>query len=429
MTPHVTPQQLVIVGNGMATGRLLDELAKVELSSFNITVVGDEHHGSYNRIMLSPVLAGETDPAAIIQKAPQWYRDNNVRFISGTLATHIDRSKKKLHTADGQQVDYDHLVIATGSQPATIPAKHQHLNNIFSFRTLNDVDAISTCAKQAQQAVVIGGGLLGLEAAYGLACNGIAVTLVHRSTWLLNRQLDEVAGNYLRDVMEAKGIKFCLKAEVSEFIGHNQVTAAKLNDGSILACDLAIIATGITPNQQLARDARLACGRAILVDDYMTTSDNNISALGECCEHDGNTFGLVEPIWQQCQTLAYKLGAQKSVAFQNQPIATKLKVSGVHVFSAGEYITQPEHRELLLNDPQHGVYRKLLLRDNVIVGIVLFGDTRDGQHYFELMQNKTNISNIANTLILGRGFYTLENPAAEPELTPHRKIEQPVALA
>ncbi len=418
MTINLQPLQLVIVGNGMATGRLLDELAKQGGHPFAITVIGDEHYGSYNRIMLSPVLAGETDAAAIIQKNHQWYLDNRVRFISGTPATHIDRSRKQVHTEDGHIVDYDHLVVATGSQPAKIPAKHQHLDNIYSFRTLDDVAAISTCATQAQQAVVIGGGLLGLEAAYGLACQGMGVTLVHRSRWLLNRQLDKVAGDYLRGVMEAKGITFCLGAEVDRFIGQQKVTAAKLNNGNVLACDLAIIATGITPNQQLARDANLACGRAVLVDDYMTTSDSNISALGECCEHAGNTFGLVEPIWQQCQTLAAKLCGQTAQAFSNQPVATKLKVSGVQLFSAGEYLTKPEHRELIFIDPRQGIYRKILLTENCIVGIVLFGDTRDGQHYFELMQNKVDVSSIASTLILGRRFYHIESTAqAEPNST------------
>lgn len=424
MSTGLPQSKLVIVGNGMATGRLLDELAKHSEAYFDITVIGDERHGSYNRIMLSPVLAGETHAHDIIQKPPQWYIDNDVHFISGTLATHIDRQHQQVITDDGHKIPYDHVVLATGSQPAKIPAANQHLSNIFSFRTLDDVDAIDQCAQNAHHAVVVGGGLLGLEAAYGLACKGVNVTLIHRSQWLLNRQLDKTAGDYLRLVMEDKGIQFCLGTEVSEFIGKQQVTGALLNNGQQLACDLVIIATGITPNKQIGEQSNLDCGRAILVDDYMTTSDTAISALGECCEHAGNTFGLVEPIWQQCQTLAAKLSASESTAFSTQPVATKLKVSGVQLFSAGEYLTKPGQREIIFNNPAQGVYRKLLLNDNKIIGIVLFGDTRDGQHYFELMQSNTDVSAVASRLIFGRSFYDTHALSNTPHEVPEHSPAQ-----
>ncbi|WP_041522618.1 NAD(P)/FAD-dependent oxidoreductase [Gilvimarinus agarilyticus] len=415
-------QTLLIVGNGMAAGRLLDELIKRDISGFEITVIGDERQGSYNRIMLSPVLAGETDVPAIIGKPSAWYRDRGIRFVSGVQVKAIEREQKCVLTTEGNRLRYDHLVLATGSRPAKIPAKNQQLENIYSFRTLRDVDRLLNVArfhdkhgrKTDTDALVIGGGLLGLEAAYGLALKGLRVTLVHRSGWLLNRQLDKAAGTYLQRVLESKNIHFMLSDEVERFTGSHELKAAEFKSGRSVSCKLCVIATGITPNKELGLTAGLQGDRGVSVDAYMATSDTSISAIGECVEFKGATFGLVEPIWHQCTTLAERLCNNIKRPFENSPVPTKLKVSGVNLFSAGEFITTDEHRELLYCDDQAGIYRKILLRDNRIVGAVLFGDARDGQDYFSMLQEKRDVSDIAQYLLMGRAFYAAssDEPAA-----------------
>ncbi|MDO6569819.1 FAD-dependent oxidoreductase [Gilvimarinus sp. 2_MG-2023] len=409
-------QSLVIVGNGMATGRLLDELIKRDVSRFNITVIGDERQGSYNRIMLSPVLAGETDVPAIIGKPSAWYRDRGIRFVSGVQVKAIEREQKCVLTTEGNRLRYDHLVLAVGSRPAKIPAENQALEKIYSFRTLRDVDRLLNVARFHDRdarptdtdALVIGGGLLGLEAAYGLALKGLRVTLVHRSGWLLNRQLDKTAAGYLQKVLEAKNIQFILSDEVVRFTGSHELKAAEFKSGRTLSCKLCVIATGITPNKELGLQAGLKGNRGVAVDAYMATSDNSISAIGECVEFKGATFGLVEPIWHQCTTLAERLCYNLKLPFENSAVPTKLKVSGVNLFSAGDFLTSDEHRELLYCDDNAGIYRKILLRDNRIVGAVLFGDTRDGQDYFAMLQSKRDVSDIAPFLLMGRAFYGTE---------------------
>lgn len=409
-------QKLLIVGNGMATGRLLDELIKRDISRFAITVIGDEPQGSYNRIMLSPVLAGETDVPTIIGKPKTWYRDKGIRFVSGVRVKAIEREQKCVLTSEGNRLRYDHLVMAVGSRPAAIPADNQALNHIYSFRTLRDVDKLLNTArfhdmhgrKTDTDALVIGGGLLGLEAAYGLALKGLRVTLLHRSGWLLNRQLDKTAAGYLQKVMEEKNIQFLLGDEVTRFNGTHELKGAELKSGGSISCKMCIIATGITPNKELGLAAGLKGDRGITVDAYMATSDESISAIGECIEFKGDTFGLVEPIWHQCVTLAERLCHQIKLPFENLPVPTKLKVSGVQLFSAGEFLTTDEHRELVYCDDNAGVYRKLLLRDNRIVGAVLFGDTRDGQDYFSMLTEHTDVSDIAHLLLMGRAFYATD---------------------
>lgn len=408
-------KSLVIVGNGMATGRLLDELLKRDIHRYQVTVIGDEPQGSYNRIMLSPVLAGEMTEQAVLTKPREWYQQQGIEFVGGARVTRIEPQQQWVCTDIGQKFYYQELVLATGSRPARIGAGNQHLEHIYSFRTLEDVQRIGASAQQAQEgnasALVVGGGLLGLEAAYGLACKGLNVTLVHRSPWLLNRQLDATAGAFLQAVMEHKNVHFELGVEVEAFQGDSAVQAAQLTNGKRVPCDLAVIATGISPNKELGLAAGLQGERGIQVDEQMRTSLPSISALGECVQFVDATFGLVEPIWAQCITLAQRLCEGEPTAFVNAPVATKLKVSGVQLFSAGEHITGQKHRELIYKDPVGGVYRKILLRDNRIVGIVLFGDVRDGPEYFTLMQTQQDVSPWLPHLVLGRAFYQ-----AEPEV-------------
>lgn len=413
-------KSIVIVGNGMATGRLLDELLRRNHEAFAITVIGDEIHGCYNRIMLSPLLAGEMTSAAVINKPIDWYRQVGIRFVSGVRVSAIDRERRYVITEQDDIFHYDELILATGSRPATIPAENQQLQHIHSFRTLDDIDRIMASARETvanrsiftadaqAHALVIGGGLLGLEAAYGLAQKGLLVTLIHRGGWLLNRQLDKHAGALLKHVMEQKNICFKLDNEVTRFDGKHHVCGAELSNGDYISCDLVVIATGVSANKELGLAAGLAGRRGVAVDKYMCTSDPRISAIGECVEFNGITFGLVEPIWQHCITLADRLAAQTLTPFANSPVATKLKVSGVQLFSAGVHLTLPTHRELIYTDLALNVYRKILLEDNKIVGIVLFGDIRDGQEYFEMMQRRQNVADIASLLLLGKAFYHIE---------------------
>ncbi len=398
---------LVIVGNGMASGRLLDEIIKRSPHKYRISVIGDEPEGSYNRILLSSLLAKEATRDSVIQKDSNWYQANNIQFISGQRAAHINSNEQHVVLSDGRQLDYQQLVLATGSRPARIAARNQHLAHIYSFRTLADADTLERVGQQCKKALVVGAGLLGLEAAYGLAQLGLEVTVVHRNGWPLNRQLDKPSGDMLKRIMESKNIQFQLSAEVQSFTGNSCVKGAQLSNGIEIDCDLAVIATGITPNKELAQNAGLECSRAITVNPYLQSSDKNISALGECCECDGNTFGLVEPIWHQCESLADRLCLEKSTAFVNPTVATKLKVSGVQVFSAGEHLTKGQHREIVLQDTKNLIYRKLLLREDKLDGIVLFGDTRGGNAYFDALLKQADLPQDLSCLLLGDAFFTL----------------------
>jgi nitrite reductase (NADH) large subunit len=410
---------LVIIGNGMATGRLLDEIIKRTPNKYQITVIGKEHFGSYNRIMLSAVLAGDATIESIMQKPPSWYKEHSINFLSGSLVTHINKETKVVELASLVHINYDELIIATGSRTATIPAKNQNVEGIFNFRDIADTQKIQAFANQenvgSKQAIVIGGGLLGLEAAYGLAISGVEVTLVHRNKWLLNRQLDKVSGNMLQSIMAQKNITFALGHEVASFehivernLAGNQkiLSGVTLTSGEFISAQMAVIATGITPNKELAETASIDVERAILVNDYMQTSDASISALGECCEHNRATFGLVDPIWSQCITLAERLCNNMKKPFQNAPVPTKLKVSGVQLFSAGEVEASEGSQCFTLLDKKAGIYRKIILKNGKISGIVLFGDVSSGMAYFELMQQQINVNSMMPVLLVGDEFVT-----------------------
>ncbi|GGO87525.1 hypothetical protein GCM10011348_40920 [Marinobacterium nitratireducens] len=409
-------QKLIIIGNGMATSRLLDELLRQGSGHFDISVFGEEAGGAYNRIQLSPLLAGETDREAIQLKSADWYRDNGIRLYSGDAVVRIDRVARRVISHAGVRCDYDHLVLATGSRPARIPAQNQGLDGIFDFRTCRDVEHILDRSEQSRDAVVVGGGLLGLEAAHALNKRGLNVTLVHRADWLMNRQLDRYAGRLLRSALEARGIRFRLGDEVVAFEGETRVTGAQLKGGERLAADCAVIATGITPNIALAQDAGLKCGHGLLVDDLLRSEDPAISALGECIEHRGRTFGLVAPIFEQARLLAERLVRGLTTPYRAAPVPTQLKVSGINLYSAGEHLEAPGLETLTLSDPGAGVYRKLLLRDNRLAGVVLYGDTRDGPWYFELLQQQAPLDDLIPMLPFGRAYCDADNGVdfAEP---------------
>ena len=409
MTLSTPPKpKLLIVGNGMVAGRLLDQLLSRNPEKYDITVIGAEDQGSYNRILLSSVLAKDATSHSIVQKDQHWYRSRGIRFISGTTVNQINKAQRWVSTDTQQQVHYDELILATGSRAARIPAKNLDLEKIFFFRTLADTQAMIVIAQQVSNVIVVGGGLLGLEAAYGLAKFGSKVTVVHRSPWLLNRQLDQHSAVMLQSTMAAMGIEFELNDEIDSFHGEQAITGATLQSGKTLQASMAVIATGITPNIELGIDAGLVGSRAIVVDDYMQTRSPQISALGECIEHRGQTFGLVDPLWRQAETLAARLAQDTLLPFKNQATATKLKVSGVQVFSAGEVQQREGLRAVYVEDKQAKIYRKLLLDNGIIKGIVLFGDVRSGAHYFELMQQQTNVSAQLPNLIFGQELAALD---------------------
>jgi len=433
ITKHAEPvtqikPSMVIIGNGMATGRLLDEIIKRTPHKYQITVIGKEHFGSYNRIMLSAVLAGDATIDSIMQKPLAWYKAHNINFLSGCVVTYINKEKKYVDLASDTQRHYDELIIATGSRTAKIPAKNQEIAGIFNFRNIADTEKIQAFAKQAgtssKQAVVIGGGLLGLEAAYGLALSGVEVTLIHRNKWLLNRQLDKVAGVMLQSIMEQKNIKFALGHEVAAFEnikGQSSTTqplansaeqteklsGVTLTNGEFISAQMAVIATGITPNKELAEISNIDFNRAILVNDYMQSSDTSISALGECCEHNQATFGLVDPIWAQCITLAERLCNNVEKPFKNAPVPTKLKVSGVQLFSAGDVEVSDDSQCFTLLDKKALIYRKIIVKKGQVSGVVLFGDVSSGMAYFTLMQQKVIVTPMLPELLIGEEFVTI----------------------
>ncbi|AWB68313.1 NAD(P)/FAD-dependent oxidoreductase [Saccharobesus litoralis] len=400
-------KKLVIVGNGMVTGRFLDELQSRNHEQYQVTVVSAEPHGSYNRIMLSSVLSNEASVETIIQKDQDWYSHHNVTLHLGDAVTHIDRQHKTITTAKGRTIEYDHLVIATGARSAKIPAKKLDLDNIFPFRTIADTQKMINQAKQAQKAIVVGGGFLGLEAAWGLANNGVEVTLVHRGKWLLNRQLDKTAADMLQANLESRGLSFCLGNEVDSFIGEQQVQGARLKDGQQLDCDMAIVATGITPNAEIGLQAGLQGQRAINVDSFMLTSDTSISAMGECVEFQGQTFGLVDPLWRHAKTLAQRLCQSDGDVepFVNAPIATKLKISGINLYSAGLVAASHDNQhEVIIKDAKQNIYRKLIIESGKIKGIVLFGDVRSGAWYFDLLQQQQDVTALLPNILFGQEY-------------------------
>ena len=415
---------LVIIGSGMAGGRLLEEILKRAPDQYRITVVGAERYGNYNRILLSPVLAGEMEAADIMLNTPQWYASNSINFISGDPVIRIDTETNTITTLNGRQLSYDKLVLATGSSPIIPPsAKDAELTGVLSFRNLDDVEKILARAGLTRHAVVLGGGLLGLEAAYGLRQYGIEVTVVHRGPWLLNRQLDETAGELLKQALETRGIKVRLNCEVTGYCSEHSasstqdsdakskvqhdsqgLTAVTLSDGTLLKTELAVIAIGISPNTRLAQTSGIECDRGILVNDRMQSAHHNIYALGECTQFGQDTFGLVAPLWDQAKVLADQLTTTRDSRYRVKPCATKLKVSGIDLFSAGEFIDGNDTESLVFKDLKQNIYKKLMFRDQLLVGAVLYGAVQDGNWYFDLIQQQQPVRHLSPDLIFGQRF-------------------------
>lgn len=396
-------KKLVVIGNGMAPGRMLEHLFDIAPDAYDVTIFNAEPRVNYDRIMLSPILSGEKDYEDIIIHGDEWYTRHGVTLHKGKKVTAIDTGAKRVTADDGTQAEYDKLVVATGSQPFVIGVQGHDLPGVLTFRDLDDVNAMLDAAKGRGRAVVIGGGLLGLEAAAGLQLQGMEVTIVHLMPTLMERQLDESAGHMLRQTIEERGIKVITQANTDMILGTGRVEGVRLDDGTEIPADIVVMAIGIRPNAALGGNAGLMAGRGIEVNDAMQTSDRDIYALGECAEHRGVCYGLVAPLYEMAEVVAAQLTGTDA-RYTGSATSTRLKVTGVDLFSAGAFAEGPEFEEILLRDARRGVYRRLVLEDNAISGIVLYGDTSDGAWFFQLLKDKTDISQMRETLIFGQAF-------------------------
>ena len=394
-------EPLVIVGNGMAAARLVDELAKVALGRYAIAVIGDEPRLAYNRVLLSSVLAGETTSQDIELRPASWWRDRGVTLKYGCVATEIDVGRRELKIEGEESMEYSKLVLATGSTPLRLNVPGADLAGVHTFRDTRDVDLLLTLAAAKKRVVVVGGGLLGLEAAYGLAKAGAPVTLLHLMDRLMERQLDLPAAELLKTLVERKGIRILLNGSTARIHGEGHVEAVELADGSRIEADAVIFAAGIRPNVALAKEAGIAVNRGVVVNDLMQTSSSDIFALGECAEHRGTCYGLVEPAYEQARVLARHL-AGRPAAYQGSVVSTNLKVSGVSVFSAGDFMGGEGSESLVLSDRRRGTYKKLVIADGRLTGAVLIGDTVDALWYLELIRNRDKVAAIRTDMMFGR---------------------------
>ncbi|MCJ8161180.1 nitrite reductase small subunit NirD [Acinetobacter zhairhuonensis] len=396
---------LVLVGNGLAGMRCLEDLLDMAPDRYEITVIGEEPWGNYNRIMLSPVLSGDKTIEDIILHSHVWYSEKGIQFIADDPAIKIDRPRKQVHTQKGMVVNYDRLILATGSKPFIPPISGADLKGVMSFRDIYDVNQMLEYSKNKKNAVVIGGGLLGLEAAYGLKRRGMNVTVLHLMDRIMDRQLDSRASQMLRHNIEEKGIKIITEANTEALLGvDGHVNQIRLQDGTLLDADLVVFAVGIRPNITLAQSAGLRTQRGVMVNDTMQTYDPSIYAVGECIEHRSQTFGLVEPLWGQAFICASHLAEHGSLTFKAPTVPTQLKVSGVDVFSAGNFEPSEDFEDIILNDEKRQIYKRIIIQHDKVIGAVLFGDTEDGAWYAELIADQTPISNIRNKLLFGRDF-------------------------
>ncbi|WP_353093881.1 FAD-dependent oxidoreductase, partial [Methylibium sp.] len=396
--------KLVMVGNGMAGVRTLEELLKISPDLYDITVFGAEPHPNYNRILLSPVLAGEQTVDEIILNPLDWYAEHGITLHLGKKVTEIDRVKRVVRASDGTEAEYDRLLVATGSNPFILPVPGKDLQGVIAYRDIADTNTMIETATKYRHAVVIGGGLLGLEAANGLMLRGMQVTVVHIMPWLMERQLDDVAGKLLQKSLEDRGLKFLIGAQTEQLIGDKdgRVMAVRFKDGKEIPADLVVMAAGIRPNTELAEKAGLHCNRGIVVTDTLqTVTDPRIYSVGECAAHRGIAYGLVAPLFEQAKVAANHLAQFGIGRYTGSSVSTKLKVTGIDLFSAGNFGGGAGTEEIVMSDPFAGVYKKLVIQDDKLVGACLYGDTVDGSWYFKLLREGRKIADIRDKLMFG----------------------------
>jgi len=396
--------KLVVVGNGMAGMRTVEELLKIAPDLYDITVFGDEPYPNYNRIMLSPVLANEQTIDDIILNSREWYAEHNITLHTSARINKIDRKNRVVYAEDGTSAEYDRLLLATGSKPFMPPIPGKDLEGVLGYRDIKDTNDMIAAAKKYKHAVVVGGGLLGLEAANGLSIQGMDVTVIHRNEWLLEKQLDKTAGFMLQKSLEEKGLKFHLSTNTQTIEGdeNGRVKAVKFKEGFELPADLLVLAVGIRPNFALAESAGIHCDKGVVVNDTMQTFDPRIYAVGECVAHRGISYGLVAPLFEMAKVCATHLANFGIGLYKGSVTSTKLKVTGIDLFSAGDFTGDEETEEIVLHDAVGGVYKKLIIKNDKIVGSVLYGDTTDGSWYFQMLRDGKAIHEIRDHLMFGQ---------------------------
>lgn len=426
--------QLVVIGNGMAGVRTLEELLKLAPDTYDITVFGSEPHPNYNRVLLSPVLAGEQTLDDIVLNDWSWYRQHGITLHAGWTVNRVDRQQRTVHATnaqgESQTVFYDRLLLATGSNPFILPVPGKHLPGVMAYRDMADTQAMIDAAAQHRHAVVIGGGVLGLEAANGLMKRGMEVTVVHVGEWLMERQLDAQAGQLLQRTLEAGGMRFALSAQTTALVASNdpckagRVGAVRLADGQELPADLVVMAVGIRPNVALAETMRLQVNRGIVVTDTLqTVTDARIYAVGECVAHRGMTYGLVAPLYEQAKVAASHLAEVGIGRYLGSVLSTKLKVTGIDLFSAGDYMGGEGTETIELTDMQGGVYKKLVMRHNQLVGACLYGDTADSNWYLRLLREGRDTTPVRDRLAFGEAALTdTEREALAAPLAPAPEV-------
>ncbi len=401
-------RKLVVIGNGMAGVRALEELFKLTPDLYDVTVFGAEPHPNYNRILLSPVLAGEQTLDDIILHPLQWYEDHGIKLHLDKHVVSVDRRLRRVVAKDGTEASYDRLLIATGSKPFILPVPGKALSGVITYRDIADTQHMIDAAKSHKHAVVIGGGLLGLEAANGLMLRGMDVTVVHLAAWLMERQLDGVAAQLLQRSLEARGLKYRIGAQTQALVGDadggngGHVQSIRFADGTELPADLVVMAAGVHPNTELAEKTGIHCKRGIVVTDTMqTVTDPRVYAVGECASHRGIAYGLVAPLFEQGKVVANHLAEVGIERYLGSQLSTKLKVTGIDLFSAGEFMGGEGCEDIVLSDPFGGIYKKLVLRGDKLVGACLYGDTVDGSHYFQLIREGHSVTDRRDRLMFG----------------------------
>ncbi len=397
-------ERVVVVGNGMAAARALEELCRRAPDRYDVDVFSAEAHGAYNRILLSPVLAGEKKLADIVTHAPAWYAERGIRLHRSEAVVSVNRETRRLRTADGRALDYDRLLLATGSRPFVLPVPGNTLPGVIGFRDIGDVETMLDASREHRYAVIIGGGLLGLEAAHGLMKRGMQVTVVHLVDRVLDRQLDAPASQLLRAHLEQQGLRFRMPAKTAALLGSKRVRAVAFDDGSEIPADLVVMAAGIVPNVELAKSIGLACERGVVVDDDLCTSDPAIGALGECAQHRNTCYGLVAPLYEQAAVWARRLAGEQDARYEGSVVATRLKVTGVNLYSAGEFMGGEQCEDLVFRDPRRGVYKRLVMKQNRLAGAVLYGDTRDASWYFDLLASGREVGTLRSRLLFGQAY-------------------------
>jgi nitrite reductase (NADH) large subunit len=388
----VNKKKLVLIGNGMAGVGCIEHIAKLSGDAFDITIFGSELHPNYNRIQLSYVLAGDSSIQDIILNDWNWYKENQITLHAGHRVNRIDSEKRCVYTDSGMVESYDELIIATGSNPFILPVPGADKEGVIAYRDINDCNTMIAASKTYKKAVVIGGGLLGLEAARGLLNLSMDVSVVHVFDHLMERQLDPTASKLLQAQLESQGMKFLMNKQTEEIFGNDRVQGLRFTDGTQVEADLVVMAVGIRPNVSLAKESGVEVNRGIIVNDWLQTNIPNVYAVGECAEHRGVVYGLVAPLYEQAAVLAKFICGVETKPYEGSVLSTKLKVSGVDVFSAGEFIDQDDTRPLRYQDDFNGVYKKVLVRENKIIGAVLFGDISDGSRLFQMIRNGADVS-------------------------------------